>query len=75
MKLYENSIFHYFLLDLDAPTSKIKISLIICRDFMTKILLKSTRDFLSNDMLIVFFEYAVAKIFVIQDCAPNLKYN
>ena len=62
MKLYENSIFHYFFIDLDAPTWKNKMSSSICRNFITNILLNSTRGFLSNDMLIVFFGYAVAKV-------------
>ena len=74
IKLCENSLFHYFFIDLNAPSSKIQISLSVSPNFMTKILLKSTFDGLSNDILIIFFGYVVAKIFIFEDCVPTLKY-
>ena len=75
IKLYENSIFHYFFIDLNASTSKIQISSSMSANLMTKILLKSICDYLSNDMLIIFFGYMVAKKCIIKDCVPNLKSN
>jgi len=74
IKLCENSLFHYFFIDLNAPSSKIQISLSVSPNFMTKILLKSTCDGLSDDILIIFFGYVVAKIFIFEDCVPTLKY-
>ena len=38
IKLCEDSIFHYFFINLNAPTSKIQISLSMSPNFMTQIL-------------------------------------
>ena len=70
----QNCIFHEFSMDLNAPTSKIQISLNKSPKIMTQILLKSTYDGLSNDILIIFFGYVVAKNFIIEDCIPTLTY-
>ena len=67
IKLYENSIFHYFFIDLNAPTSKIQISLSMSPNYMTQILLKSTYDGLSNDILIIFFERMIRNISLVED--------
>ena len=65
--LCENFIFHYFFIDLNAPSSKIQISLNMSPNFMTKILLKSKYDGLSNDILIIFFEHMVKNISLVKD--------
>ena len=67
IKVCENSIFHYFFIDLNAPASKIQISLNMSPNFMTKILLKSTYDGLSNDILIIFFEHMLKDISLVKD--------
>ena len=75
INFYENSIFHEFLVDLNASTSKIQISVNMLPNFVTKILLKSTSKCLSNDMLIIFFGYVVVKNSVVEDCFPNMKWH
>ena len=68
-------IFHEILVDLNAPISKIQISVSMSSNFVTKILLKNTSKCLPNDMFIIFFEYVVVKISVMEDYVPELKYN
>ena len=46
---------------------KIQISLNKSSNFMTQILLKSTCDGLSNDILIIFFEHMVKNISLVKD--------
>ena len=67
IKLCENFIFHYFFIDLNAPTSKIQISLSMSPNFMRQILFKSRFDGLSNDILIIFFGYVVRNISLVKD--------
>ena len=73
IEFYENCIFHEFLMDLNASTSKIQISASMSPNFVTKILLKSTSKCLSNDIFIIFFGYVVVKNSTIKDCFLNMK--
>ena len=62
-------------MNLNASTSKIQISANMYPNFVKEILLKSIRDGLSNDVLIIFFGCVVVKIIIMEDCVPELKYN
>ena len=75
IEFYENCIFHAFLMNLNALTSKIQISASMPPNFVIHILLKSTAKCLSNDMFIIFFGYAVAKFSIMEDYVSELKYN
>ena len=56
-----------YFIDLNAPTSKIQISLSLSPNFMTQILSKSTCDNLSNDIMIIFFERMVRNNSLVKD--------
>ena len=75
IEFYENCIFHAFLMNLNASTSKSQISASMSPNFVIQILLKSTAKCLSNDMFIIFFGYVVAKISIMEDYVSELKYN
>ena len=75
IEFYENCIFHAFLMNLNALTSKSQISASMSPNFVIQILLKSTAKCLSNDMFIIFFGYVVAKISIMEDYVSELKYN
>ena len=53
-------------MDLNALTSKIQISANMCPNFVKEILLKSTRDGLSNDILIIFFGCVITSISIVE---------
>ena len=65
-EFYENCIFHKFLMDLNASTSKIQISANMSPNFVKEILLKSTQDGLSNDILIIFFGCVITNISIVE---------
>ena len=75
IEFYENCIFHAFLMNLNASTSKSQISASMSPNFVIQILLKSTAKCLSNDMFIIFFGYVVVKISIMEDYVSELKYN
>ena len=75
IEFYENCIFHAFLMNLNALTSKIQISASMPQNFVIQILLKSTAKCLSNDMFIIFFGYVVVKMSIMEDYVSELKYN
>ena len=71
IKVYEYVNLHEisrFLCDFIALTSKIQITVTMCPNFVIIIFCESADDFLSNDMLIIFFGCLVATIFIIQFC-------
>ena len=55
IEFHENCIFHGFLMNLNALTSKIQISASMSPNFVIRIFSGSTRDGLSNDIIIIFF--------------------
>ena len=71
----KNCIFYKFLINLNASTSKISISVNMSPNLVIKSLLKSTSKCLSNDMLIIFFGDVVVKNSIIEDCFPNMKWH
>ena len=77
IKFYKSCIliFHEFLMNLNASTSKISISVSMSPNFVIKSLLKSSSKCLSNNMFIIFFRYVVVKISIMEDYVPELKYN
>ena len=57
IEFYENCIFHGFLMDLNALTSKIQISASMSPNFVIRIFSESSREGLSNDIIIIFFGF------------------
>ena len=66
IEFYENCIFHEFLMDLNASTSKIQSSANMSPNFVKEILLKSTHDSLSNDIFIIFFGCVITNISIVE---------